>query len=500
MWLTVERKEVRYVVINWISYLFILLFIYAAVSKVLDFENFRIQLGQRPLLSAYAAIVAWGVPLLEIFIAILLFYPPLRMLGFYAFFFLMIMFTAYIILILNFADFVPCSCGGVLEKLSWTQHLIFNVVFIVLAGIAIYLSKHWNTRKKLILIGLLAVTGIGIVTLLFAFSEKKTHRNNAFIRRYPPFPIKLLHTYDLKYNSYYIAGVWDQEIYLGNVTTPLNLTQLDTALENKIEYRVELDAMDLPYRAVRIQIRPPYFYVFDGQVPVILKGSTTDWKASVLKSNIIFYSNAIPIRDSVFAIKAISSNTLENVIGLISFQHSTQLTLSNNLLEKQIDGIFDTDGILLWNKELEKLVYVYYYRNEFLIVNPDLSLQYKGRTIDTVSQSQLDIAFLKSKQRSKLSQKSVMVNKDAITSGNYLFIRSDRLGRFEPEEILKEATVIDIYNISKNIYEFSIYIYHLKGKKLKSFWVYQNLFIGIMEEQLVTYELNTKFFNDSIIK
>lgn len=126
-----------------ISFLFILLFIYAALAKLMDYEKFRAQLGQSPLLTAFAGWVAWGVPCIEIVIAAMLAIPRLRLVAFYAAFSLMVMFTAYIVVILQFSDYVPCSCGGVLQDMSWTQHLIFNIVFVLLAvaGIILYAQK-----------------------------------------------------------------------------------------------------------------------------------------------------------------------------------------------------------------------------------------------------------------------------------------------------------------------------------------------------------------------
>jgi membrane protein CcdC involved in cytochrome C biogenesis len=63
------NKKYREFTVNVISLLFIVLFIYAAISKVLDYETFTIQLAQSPLLSAYAGIIAWLVPGGEIVIA-----------------------------------------------------------------------------------------------------------------------------------------------------------------------------------------------------------------------------------------------------------------------------------------------------------------------------------------------------------------------------------------------------------------------------------------------
>jgi uncharacterized membrane protein YphA (DoxX/SURF4 family) len=64
---------------------------------------------------------------------------PGRLIGLYASFFFMILFTGYIVAILRFSSYIPCSCGGILQKMSWTQHLIFNIGFLLLAVIAILL-------------------------------------------------------------------------------------------------------------------------------------------------------------------------------------------------------------------------------------------------------------------------------------------------------------------------------------------------------------------------
>jgi uncharacterized membrane protein YphA (DoxX/SURF4 family) len=129
------------------SVLYIVLFVYAASSKLFDFDNFRIQLGQSPILTAYADWVSWGIPILELAIAVLFLVPKYMVLAFYASFLLMLMFTSYIILILNFSDFIPCSCGGVLDKLSWTDHIIFNIVFIAIAVIGLKFSNNPEYAK-----------------------------------------------------------------------------------------------------------------------------------------------------------------------------------------------------------------------------------------------------------------------------------------------------------------------------------------------------------------
>src|SRR3981081_3468281 len=91
--------------VEFISVLLIILFTYAAASKLIDFQKFRVQLGQSPMLTAFAGWIAWIIPSIEILIALMLAVPRLQLPALYASFSLMVMFTAYIIAITRFSDF-----------------------------------------------------------------------------------------------------------------------------------------------------------------------------------------------------------------------------------------------------------------------------------------------------------------------------------------------------------------------------------------------------------
>lgn len=134
----------REIVVEIICALFITLFMYAAVTKLFDYHKFVVQIAQSPLLTAFASWIAWVIPAVEILISVGLIIPRFRIIALYGGFTLMIMFTLYIIAILNFSMYIPCSCGGILEKLGWKEHLAFNIGFVLLAilGIALYHKKE----------------------------------------------------------------------------------------------------------------------------------------------------------------------------------------------------------------------------------------------------------------------------------------------------------------------------------------------------------------------
>lgn len=141
---TIDKREI---LVQTISCLLVLLFVYAAGSKLMDYTKFRVEIGKSPLLTAFSGFVAITIPIIELAIAILLSFSRTRLAGLYASFTLMVLFTAYIFYILRFSPYVPCSCGGVLQKLNWTTHFYFNIVFVVLAALGVLTHRPRIDKK-----------------------------------------------------------------------------------------------------------------------------------------------------------------------------------------------------------------------------------------------------------------------------------------------------------------------------------------------------------------
>ncbi|WEK35583.1 MAG: hypothetical protein P0Y53_24120 [Candidatus Pseudobacter hemicellulosilyticus] len=122
--------------------LFMSMFFYTAISKLTDYTMSREQMALMPLMTPIAHIVSWLLPLTEIILATLLFFPLTRKIGFYLSTSLMISFTLYIVYMMLFYPELPCSCGGFLSNLSWPAHLVFNGAFILMGILAIILLRN----------------------------------------------------------------------------------------------------------------------------------------------------------------------------------------------------------------------------------------------------------------------------------------------------------------------------------------------------------------------
>ena len=143
-----QRKEI---VLRVISALLIGLFVYTAVSKLLDWPTYEYQMLSQPLPDMVNRALVWSLPVVELVTAGCLAIKRFWRIGFVLSFGLMLAFTLYVALaLLNVFGEVPCSCGGVLQRLGWEEHLVFNIVFLVLAGVgATVAGKRWLVTRYL---------------------------------------------------------------------------------------------------------------------------------------------------------------------------------------------------------------------------------------------------------------------------------------------------------------------------------------------------------------
>lgn len=136
---------------NIISFLFILLFLYSGLDKLLSYQYFNFMLQRSPLTGRIGLVIALALPVLELSIGICLLLSylssrtPLRTKGLYAAGILMMLFTLYVAYMLAFAPSRPCSCQGLFQQMNWHQQLYFNITFTNLAILGIWLSKPSKT-------------------------------------------------------------------------------------------------------------------------------------------------------------------------------------------------------------------------------------------------------------------------------------------------------------------------------------------------------------------
>lgn len=351
-----------------------------------------------------------------------------------------------------------------------------------------------NKRIAIWIVGCFLIS-IGVVVALFAVSKDVRQQPGSFLREFPPHPALEGEAFDLEFNSYYIAGATDQHVYLGNYTSPLHMLIINTVRTDTQHVKLNVKGiMDQKFWSIRVKVDPPYYYVTDGAVPIIYRGNVHDWSAEQYAHDNAYYQDIVPITKESFFIRALGKPDRQNILGKIT-TFTPHLDMKPGILQKQVDGIFCTDGMMQYNKTRNELIYLYRYRNEYIVLDTNLNVLRRQHTIDTTTRAKIEVKTIESSGSSTFSSPSRIVNRTSSISDNLLFVNSMLLAKNEHPKAHDNATVIDVYTLATGEYLFSFYIYDYKGReKLRMFSVLGDKLFALFDEHLQVWKLEDRHF------
>ena len=343
-------------------------------------------------------------------------------------------------------------------------------------------------KRKILYIVLTMIVSSALVIGLFLSSEHIMKKENPFVRRFMPHHIDKAEYLDLEVNSYYIAGLTIDTIYLGNYTAPLLITAVPTNLGTKVEHQIELDETQRSFRSLTVRVYGEDFFISDGSIPIIYKGSTFDWNATKYMEEKVYFSLMQPLENSTFLFRSQRAINGEHVLGRLQVNDSTSFELYDDVLQKQIDGVFDTDGQVVTDVKTKQGIYTYYYRNQYLVYQPQNNQFIQGKTIDTTTVAKIQVTELADGTR-KMGAPPQKVNAKTYAYNGLLYIKSELLGKNEPKSMWNQASIIDVYDYNKNNYLYSFYAYDHQKEKMKDFALNDTYFFGLVGNSLVRYQI-----------
>src|SRR5688500_12460188 len=99
-------------------------------------------------------------------------------------------------------------------------------------------------RKTLIILGSCTLFAVAFVIPLYAASYKMVHEKNAFLREYQRRAAIKSAELDIKFNSWYLAGITADKIYLGNSTAPLHILMTDHILTDSQRVKFDIEGIE----------------------------------------------------------------------------------------------------------------------------------------------------------------------------------------------------------------------------------------------------------------
>ncbi|WP_415326306.1 DoxX family protein [Chryseobacterium sp. MMS23-Vi53] len=468
-----------------ICYFLILLWVYAGVSKLADFENFQIQLAQSPLLGDYSVLISYVVILTEFLFVFLLAVPKVRLTGLYGSLGLMSAFTVYIYLIVYFSESIPCSCGGILEKMDWNDHLIFNILCIVLILTAIFTFGPGAVSKKR-LMGL-AVVAIGLPSLVPALLfYPHLHDNEGNFTRKIVYPLtdqqRIL---EFPADHYYFAGNRGDTLFLGQRKTPLLLSTVMPEFNNIQVNTLRLNHYKYPFVSATVNVLYPYFSVSDGKVPAVFEGKLPSLEAHDIGIYRLYFSRFYMLRPQQYIFKTMLVKTKESELGILHTAPK-KYHLYPDVLQSHSDGIFDTDGDITVDHDNQQIVYTHLYRNEIITTDFNLGHVRRTRTIDSLSHTVLETKILTNGQ-TKLLRSPTIINRIQAVSNHKFYNVSSIRGKNESYSDARKNHCIDVYDALTKKYLYSFYIKKNKRSRIKSILATKHYLYVLSGSQLTRY-------------
>jgi hypothetical protein len=140
-----KKVYTYYSLIN--SYLLVILWTYAAVSKLFDFQRYKWVMQHQLFSRELSLLLVWLIPASELLAVLLLMIRPFKIYGLILSEILLLAFTGYVGgITMHLFERVPCACGGIISNASWQFHFLLNISFLTLTSISLLI--HFKERRK----------------------------------------------------------------------------------------------------------------------------------------------------------------------------------------------------------------------------------------------------------------------------------------------------------------------------------------------------------------
>jgi hypothetical protein len=328
-----------------------------------------------------------------------------------------------------------------------------------------------------------------IIALYYA-SDILNHRPNGFTRLFPPHVVSIKKSIDLQYNSFYLAGATSSHLYLGNRTNPYlllvtNYQLTDTQIlilrpEHKFEH---LKGNGL------FAVDSPRIYFIEGKTPLLLETTYPSLSLRQIRESPVYSIGTIPLSTTSLGLRMYDDKNGQIILAKENL-NPPLIDKKQDVLQNQGDGIFSVDGTLLFDNVSKNLIFVYYYRNQFIRLDSNLNVIYRARTVDTNTVAKLNIASIQSEGVTVLGSPPLQVNKQASVSNNRIYVHSLLMANNEDKAEFETSSVLDIYNLGNGKYKYSFYLPDIKSKNLTILLVFNMSLFVVHDQYLSIYQIN----------
>lgn len=363
------------------------------------------------------------------------------------------------------------------------------MAFIFITSHKSFKMPNQSLLKRYVLliciISVVAIIGYWSFSLI-SFSN----RRNDFQRKFIPAALTIIGKLPTGDSITEICGISQEHIYFQTKRFCSILTT-DRRLEHSLTIAYyHSDDLKMKSRFECI-VDSPNAYIFSGNKPAVIYGKVNGVPQQ-FNFPLSVFSRCVAIPGGSFVFRGFDTSIHSSDMVFFKGNPSNgTVALEHNLTVYENAAGIPSDGLLHFDQSNNALVFIYFYKNQFLCFDTNLNKKYLGRTIDTVSTNAIRSDAYRGNHYLKITSNTPRhtINKQSCVFNGLLFNNSTLKADNETLSTFKNNDVIDIYSIKAGAYIGSFYIPHFDGAHLQRFKVGANILVVLYKHQIITYKL-----------
>ncbi|SFW73282.1 hypothetical protein [Chitinophaga sancti] len=353
-------------------------------------------------------------------------------------------------------------------------------------------------RKAIIILLSLFLSAIIIVTFLVQSAPLPNKVRNGFDRTILPAsfltPLGNMPTGD---SIQLVSGATPTQIFLSTTDPTLILsTDYHFKQSKRIKLALSKGLIDSLQRYFFTIIDSPFVHIYAYNLPAIITLPLSGGPAQVFRLPPGGYSKAYAIAPDQFILRKLDRKISDQQFLKVNTSTS-EITVEKNLSTLHQDGGMSTDGSLTYDTTGKKLVYTYFYLNQYFSFDTSLQKLQEGHTIDTSTHSRFQLAEATARNENVLTRQGPdqLVNNTSFVYNGKLFIHSLLKGDHEQAGKFSSNSAIDKYDLHTNQYQGSFYL-PVRAEKVRHIYIFNDKMVIEGRDYIYSYVINTR---DSVL-
>jgi hypothetical protein len=212
----------------------------------------------------------------------------------------------------------------------------------------------------------------------------------------------------------------------------------------------------------------PVVYFCAYGIGTVFQCNVLDLSFSILREDSFGYSKFVAIDSNSFVFRRF--NTKENDQSFLYWNTKFDLSYDNHFsFPVHHDGGISTDGKLIYDKSQKKIVYVLIYQGYFFVFDSSMNTIQSFKTVDAIGNVSIQVSDKNGIYTS--SSPSKRINSMAAVYNGKIYINSFLMSKVDNPKSFSDSSVIDVYDESLGIYQYSFYLPRVDKKKIESLYI-----------------------------